>query len=196
MNNKFCKALGAIVVAVLLLAPALALGEARFPIDRGAVTDDANVLSQEMVAQIQEFQSVAESRTGVKVRVAVVHFLDGLDAQAYASKLFTRWNMGEEDFLLLGAAGEDSYGIASGQEMKRSFSDNNAQLMLSSSGFGEQFKDQQYDAAFGKFFVAFGQMLGRQYSVDMGLDKLFTAYQSGASVAQVATPTPTSGSFL
>ena len=114
-TKRLLKALAAVLVAMALLIPALALGEARFPADRGAVTDDANVLSQAMIKEIGEFQTLALARTGVRVRVAVVHFLDGLDAQTYARELFVRWGMGLMDLLILGAAGEDSFAAVSGR---------------------------------------------------------------------------------
>ncbi len=185
MKTKLGKALWAMMMVLVLLTPAAALGQARFPADRGAVTDDASVLPESLVANIAEFQTVALSRTGVKVQVAVVHFLDGLDAQTYAQELFARWDLGENDFLLLGAVGEDQYASASGTQLKKTWSDNNAQLLLSTSGFGELFKKQQYEQAFSQFFVAFGQTLGRLYSADMNLNGLFSAYG-----ATQATPAP------
>ncbi|NLV58916.1 MAG: TPM domain-containing protein [Clostridiales bacterium] len=185
-TKRLLKALAAVLVAMALLIPALALGEARFPADRGAVTDDANVLSQAMIKEIGEFQTLALARTGVRVRVAVVHFLDGLDAQTYARELFVRWGMGLMDLLILGAAGEDSFAAVSGAEFEQTISDNNIQLLLSNSGFGELFKAQQYETAFGKLFAALAQTLGKHYGADMDLGSLFAAYRSGAQ----ATPKP------
>jgi len=66
--------------------------------------------------------------------------------------------------------------------------------LLSTSGFGSLLKEQQYDDAFGRFFVAFGQLLGKQFSADMDSQRLFTAYQEGAEPtprpAATATPPP------
>lgn len=195
-TNLWKTLLAALLLAVLL-APLGALAQARFPADRGAVTDDADVLSQAMLREIAEFQSLAQARTGVNLQVVMVHFLDGLDAQAYAKELFLRRGLGPSDLLLLGAAGEDSFAVASGSQFKETISDNNMQLLLTTSGFGELFKAQRYEEAFGKFFVAFAQTLGKQYKVDMDLGRLFAAYQPTAQATPAPRPTtPSSGSYF
>lgn len=182
------KKLFALVAALLLvwacLLPSFALAGTRFPSLHGTVTDDTNTLSGAMVSDIEKLQTLAQSRTGVTIHVAVVHFLDGLDIQTYANQLFARWELSDNDFLLLGAVGEDAYASVSGKNVQRNFSDQNAKALLASSGFSEMFKSQQYDAAFGKYFVAFADMLGKQYGTTITLNNLFSSYQPGAQATQ------------
>lgn len=197
VNNRILKVLGTALLLAVLLTPMLTQAQARFPADRGAVTDDANVLSSVMIQEIGEFQSLVQARTGVELQVVVVHFLDGLDAQTYAREMFVRRGMESSDMLLLGAAGEDGFAVASGVQFKENISDNNMQLLLTTSGFGELFKAQRYEEAFGKFFVSFAQTLNKQYGVNMDLGGLFAAYQSGAQPAPTPRPTaPGVGSYF
>ncbi len=187
----------ALLVVLLcgLMLPGLALSGARYPTLAGAVTDDANALSQTLVSDMAKFQSLAQADTGVVPYVVIVHFLDGLDAQTYANELFARWKLGDNDFLLLGAVGEDTYACAMGKGVK--FSELNAKNLLASSGFSQLFKSQHYDEAFGKYFVAFSDMLGKQYSVNLRLGQLFSAYQTGTqATAPAATSKPNWTAFV
>lgn len=171
-----------VALLVLCLLPGLSLAEARYPALRGPVTDDANVLSQGVTADIAALAERVKSRTQVGVYVVIVHFLDGVDAQTYANKLFERWELGADDFLLLGAAGEDAFATASGKGVKKTLNDGGAGLLFT-SGFSERFKTQDYDGAFGKYFVGFTQLLNKQYAVDIQLENLFLAYQPGGQNA-------------
>ena len=177
-----------IAVALVVFAPLCSLAEARYPALRGAVTDDANVLSKETVDDIVSFQTMAKARADVTVYVVMVHFLDGVDAQTYANTLFTRWGLGENDFLLLGAAGEDSFASATGKSLKEKFSDANAQSLLFTSGFGAAFKEQRYDEAFEQYFIAFTDMLNKKYDVDVQLDKLFSNISGVVEKAKPSKP--------
>lgn len=162
---------------LVALVPSFAWAEARFPTDMGVVTDDAGVLSESMRKEMEAFAALAHTRAGVKVQVAVVHFLDGLAVQDYANRLFRHWEMGENGFLLLAAVGEDSFATASGEGFKKAVSDHNLHVLLGTTEFGRLLEEQQYGDAFGRFFAAFGRLLEKQFSVDMDSQRLFTAYQ-------------------
>lgn len=194
MKNKLFAALLVLLALSLAMAPAWAEGQGgvRYPDQRGAVTDDANVLSDGLVRDIASFQTLAFSRADVNVQVVIVHFLDGMEVQAYANALFNRWGLGDDDFLLLGAVGEDSFASASGADVKARFTDSNAQSLLYTSKFSELFKAQQYDAAFGHYFVAFSDMLGKQFSADISLGNLFASAQPGQTAAPTLSDTVTS----
>ena len=83
-------------IVVFLLIPALALAGVRMPADRGTVTDDANVLSAQTASDIAEYARLLKDDTGINVRVAIVHFLDGLDAQTYAARRIIANHSGEK----------------------------------------------------------------------------------------------------
>ena len=191
MTKRFVAVLSAFVLAIALLPLGSAMAAAvRYPDLRGAVTDDANALSKEVAADIASFQSSAQAKTGVKVYVAVVHFLDGVDAQTYANTLFSRWGLSDNDFLLLGAAGEDAFASAAGTAVKTKLTDSNTQGLLFTSGFSEAFKAQEYDAAFSRYFVAFADMLNKQYNASLSLGKLFADYQPQTKTAPRAASRP------
>ena len=170
----------------MLLAVSTAFA-ARMPENRGALTDDADVLGAQTAKDIAEYAEEAEDETGVSLHVVIVHFLDGLDVQTYADRLFASWRLGEDDMLLLGAAGEDSFASVLGEDVREKLGQKNAEnLMYTSSMFGELFKRQEYDAAFGRYFVALNTLLNKQYDENIKLGDLFSSAQAPAQSAQSA----------
>ena len=169
------KRIFAILLSLLLLAlPLSALGATRMPERRGAVTDDADVLSTQTAADLAAFIEEVEDETELSLHVAIVHFLDGLDAQAYAAELFTRWNLGNDDILLLGAAGEDTFATVMGADASKQLGRTNAEnLMFTSSSFGSLFAAQRYDEAFASYCTAFSALVQKQLDETIRMDGLF-----------------------
>lgn len=195
MKTSIWKALTAWMLALLLAlsAGAVALGETRYPTLGGVLTDDANALSQSMARDIAAYATQVESKTGLKLHVALVLFLDGEPVQTYADTLFTRWELGTEEVLLLGAAGEDTFALSAGAEARAHLSDTSLKSLLYASGFADAFRGQRYDAALGAFFVGFNDLLNKQYDADLKLDSLFAAYQP---TAQASASTATTGTSV
>ena len=128
----------------LLLLFSAALADVRMPSRRGAVTDDADVLSAQTAADIATYAEKAEEETGLRLQTVIVHFLDGMDVQSYAQRLFERWELQDEDLLLLVAAGEDSFATVMGSEAAEKLGKANAEnLMYTSSGFSALIRSQQ-----------------------------------------------------
>ncbi|NLO83856.1 MAG: TPM domain-containing protein [Clostridiales bacterium] len=184
----------ALCLLMILLPLSGAIGEARLPMERGAVTDDADVLSAQTASDIGEYAERVESETGIDFYVAIVHFLDGIDAQTYADRLFKSWHLDDDAMLLLGAAGEDTFATAMGTYAKKKIGEKNAEnLMFTSSSFSELFKTQQYDMAFGKYFIALNTLLSKQFDSSIKLKNLFKAAQTESTTTQ--TPTQSTVNF-
>lgn len=174
----------ALFLSVLLcLAPLAAQAAARMPEARGVVTDDADVLSVSTVKDLESYFEDVEDETDIGLHVAIVHFLDGLDAQTYADELFDKWALEEDDVLLLGAAGEDSFATAMGREAQKVLGKTNAEnLMFTSSQFSTLFRQQRYDEALGAYCTAFNALLSKQAEADIRMDGRFG--QSSAQTNQ------------
>lgn len=159
---------------MVLLVPAVAVAAARMPAMRGVVTDDADVLGAQTAADIAAYAEMVEDETDIRLHVALVHFLDGLDVQTYADQLFAKWELGEDDMLLVGAAGEDSFATAMGKDVQQTLGKSNAEnLMYTSSAFSGLFRSQQYDAAFCAYFQAMNTLISKQMGQTIRLGKLF-----------------------
>lgn len=178
-KNTFIKKLVcALLCALMLGSTALAATGARMPAQRGAVTDDADVLSAKTAQDIEAYAEMLDDDADVKLHVALVHFLDGMDAQSYADALFGEWKLGKEDMLVLGAAGEDSFAVSMGDEVKEKLGEKSAEaLMFTSSRFSDLFRSQRYDEAFGSFFIAFNSLVEKRYGETISLGKLFEGSQ-------------------
>ena len=166
LKNMLCLCL---CLVMALAGPALA--SARLPVQRGAATDDADVLSAQTVSDFSSYAQQVEAETGLRLHVALVHFWDGLDAQAYADALFEAWNLGDMDILLCGAAGEDAFATAMGDGAADLLGRQSAEnLMYTSSRFGTLFASQQYNAALTEYCRAFNALVLKRTDADISLD--------------------------
>lgn len=197
MRKPIKKILCAALCLVLVLMPLTALGRTRLPAERGVVTDDANVLGAQTVSDIAAYAEKVKDATALELHVAVVHFLDGLDAQTYANELFLKWNLKAEDVLLLGAAGEDRFAAVMGETAQRILGSKNAEnLLYTSSSFSTLFRSRQYDAAFDAYFTAFNALVEKQTDQKIKLGKLFASAQTQKPAAEPAPSGRVYGSQL
>ena len=143
------------------------------------------------------YASRVEEETGVKLHVALVNFLDGMEVKTYARQLFQRWELGGDDLLLLGAAGEDSFAAVMGSNVEKKLGASNAEnLLYTSSSFATLFQSQQYDAAFASFSEALNDLLERQYNqlfaevpaaqVSKGREALKTTLEVNGSITPIS----------
>ena len=188
-----------ILSLMLVLVSTLALADARMPASRGTLTDDADVLSNDVGNAIVEYVSDVESETGVKMHVAIVHFLDGVDAQTYANQLFEKWELDDQSVLLLCAAGEDTFATAMGKKAENKLSKQNMDnLMYTSSDFSNAIAEQAYDAGFARYFVAFNDLINKRYDASLKLPKALTRAAAAGDAQpdeQPATQTSSIGSL-
>lgn len=168
------KLLCILLCLMMFLLPASALGAARMPEMRGNITDSADVLNAQTAADLAEFAKQMTQTAGVNLHVATVHFLDGMEAQAYAEKLFQKWELTDEDLLLVCAAGEDTFATAIGATAEQLIGRANAEnLLYTSSEFGQLFRTQQYDAAMAAYCKGMNALLEKQTGDSVRMDGLF-----------------------
>lgn len=86
------------------------------------VADEADVISSDTEKYIIEKNAELEQLCGGQIVVATVDFLDGMDIEDYAYKLFKDWKIGDEDrdngILLLLAIGEENYWCMQGKGLE------------------------------------------------------------------------------
>lgn len=163
-----------VLLCLMLLLPVSAFAQARMPERHGTVTDDANVLSAQTASDLSAYAEKLYDQADIGLHVAIVHFLDGMDVQSYANALFAKWELGDGDLLLLGAAGEDTFATALGADVQKRLGTANAEnLMFTSSSFAYQFSTQQYDAAFASWCVALNTLVEKQLDETIRMDGLF-----------------------
>ena len=168
------KLLQCLCLLMALILPLTAFAAVRMPAQRGTVTDDANVLSTQTIHDVNDYATLLADETGVGLHVAVVHFLDGLDAQTYADRLFEKWSLSSDDLLLLAAAGEDTCATSMGKDVSEKLGKANAEnLMYTSSAFASLLRTQQYDAAFNAYFTALNALVEKQTGSTIRMGSLF-----------------------
>lgn len=153
------------VVLVLLLSclllPPLAQAETAYGIIDQAesfyVADEANVLSADTETYIVEQNAVLEDLCGGQIVVATVDFLDGMDIEDYAYKLFADWEIGDADknngVLLLLAIGEEDYWCMQGKGLENNLTSGDIDDILWSY-LEEDFAAGDYDRGVRSTFDA------------------------------------------
>lgn len=170
MKKLFCLLLS----MMLLVLPVSAFAAARMPEMRGNINDSADVLSAQTVSDLAEFSKLVTQQENIDLHVVTVHFLDGMEAQAYAEQLFRKWELTEEDLLLVCAAGEDTFAAAMGEYAEQVLGRTNADnLLYTSSDFGSLFRTQQYDAAMAAYAKGLNTLLEKQTGSSVRMDGLF-----------------------
>ncbi len=155
MKQKYVSVLLCILLLLCLPSGAFAVVDAPADVYVG---DYANVLSESTERYIiAENQKLAEA-TGAQIVVVTVDFLDGIEIEDYAYKIFNDWGIGDADrnngLLLLLAIGEDNYYAMQGAGIER---------VLSSGTLGDYLYDYleddfaagDYDAGVNDVFDAF-----------------------------------------
>ena len=129
-RSKSCSLHSASVIMLLLIMllvslPVLAsaaYGGVISQSDSFYVADEANVISSDTEKYIIEKNAELEQLCGGQIVVATVDFLDGMDIEDYAYKLFKDWKIGDEDrdngILLLLAIGEENYWCMQGKGLE------------------------------------------------------------------------------
>ena len=126
-SKSFRPALSVFLAAVLVLAftffgAAAAFGAVVSPSSSFYVTDEADVINADTEEYIVQKNAELEQLCGSQIVVVAVDFLDGMDIEDYAFKIFHDWNIGDEDknngVLLLLAIGEENYWCMQGKGLE------------------------------------------------------------------------------
>lgn len=169
-----------ILVLALLLMVSAAFAEPRYPDKAEPISDFANVFSKETIDALNAFNTNLKSKTGATLHVVTVHFLDGADARSYSNELFTRWNLGTNDILLLLAVGEDSFFTAAGQALNNKFPETSREVLLSDA-FLARYLALDYDGAIREYIPKLAEVLGKNYGAAIALPKFFGAAEAPAT---------------
>ena len=128
-NRHVLRSASAIVLVLIILLvmslPVLAsaaYGGVISQSDSFYVADEADVISSDTEKYIIEKNAELENLCGGQIVVVAVDFLDGMDIEDYAYKLFKDWQIGDEDrdngILLLLAIGEENYWCMQGKGLE------------------------------------------------------------------------------
>ena len=174
----------AIAIAVALLFCLFTAQADTYPIRRGAVNDDAAVLSDSTSKDIETLNERSDAQFTVITR----HFLGGADAQEYCDALFQAWNLSSNDLLLLLVIGEERYAVSMGDVLQLSaLSPEQLNSLLSAKIRQPFIQERDYDGAVGGFLLAAATQIARAYGDTLNTSGLFgTTHQeqqnaSGAS---------------
>lgn len=159
------------LLAALLLCSA-AFADPRYPDQSGVATDAASVLSVKVVEDLRKLDKRLNKAEAPRLYIATVDFLDATDAQTYADELFDRWDLDDDEVLLILCVGEESYAIAAGKNARRILSDNALNKLLAGS-LHEPFLDMRYDEALASFAKGFAIEVERTCGVTIKTEDLF-----------------------
>lgn len=167
------KRLFALLLAALLLLPLIsAMAEPRYPESQGTVTDAAAVLSASTVQDLRKLAEVFSDADTMDLYVVTVDFLDGATLSNYADGLRNKWQLEEDDLLLLMVVGEDKFGFFGGADVNKHLSVATQQKLLSTI-FNTPFLQQDYDAAIAALMPALATEAGKSWNESVDISGLF-----------------------
>ncbi len=115
-----------LVLLILTFAPATGYADVVDPTEAFYVADYANVLEAETEKYIIQMNNQLYNETGAQIVVVTIDFLDGMEIEDYAYKLFNEWGIGSSErnngVLLLLAIGEDNYWAVQGKGLEQTLS--------------------------------------------------------------------------
>ena len=176
---KFFRLLAAVCLVLALLASS-ALADPRYPARQGSVTDAAAVLSASTAGEVGEAVRTLEDKTDITLHVVTVDFLDGVTCAAYAEGLRSRWELEDEDVLLLLAVGEDTFGLYGGDAFTSRIPQSTQQKLLYTH-LQSPFMNQDYDGALQAFIPALLTECGKVWDKTIDLKGLLGAPEATAA---------------
>src|SRR6267143_5016537 len=127
----------ALVVLVVLLCAALAVGAVTFPPLTDRVVDEAHILSPRERDALSSKLAELEAKSGIQLVVATVNSLQGQEIEPYANELFRTWKLGEKaknnGVLLLVAPNERRVRIEVGYGLEGTLTDALSKVIITNA---------------------------------------------------------------
>ena len=178
---------------LLLLCTLLpAAAEPRYPSQAGVTTDIAAVLSHETLEDLRTLDSRLDKADALRLCIVTVDFLDAQPVQDYADALFDRWDLDDDELLLLIAVGEESYAVSTGDNVDRLLASSTLTKLLTTH-LAESFLAQRYDEAIALFVPAVVREINKVCGTNVATDGLFTRKSDSLIVNWASSLTQASG---
>lgn len=191
MRKTVCFAL---ILLLLLLTPVSFA--VTYPVQRGNVNDDADVLSD---VTVKDIETMNDRFIDARFIVVTRHFLGGADVQDYCDNLYKAWNLGENDLLLLLVIGEERYAVAAGVGVTSALPSDGINTLLSSKLRTAFIQDRDYDGAVGSFILGAATQIARTNGTSLNTAGLFgtetQAQNSGSSSGSTVFTTNLTGNW-
>lgn len=175
--------------ALLLLLP-VASQAVSYPAQRGAVNDDAGVLSEQTAADIEQLNTAARN-ADISFVVVTRHFLGGADAQSYCDGLFDAWKLDKKTVLVLLVIGEERYAITCGQAVRDMIGQEQINSLLAAKLRAPYLNDRNYDGAVGDFLLAMTAQAAKNSGNAVKTSGLFGSAKESTAASQPATGSQT-----
>lgn len=152
----------------------------RYPKQDGYATDAAQILSSTTLEDLGTVDKRLDQADVLRLKIATVDFLDGQEVGAYADALFDRWDLDDEDVLLLLAVGNGEYAISAGSDAARKLTPALQQELLQQHVKPMlDKKEKDYEGAVVDFTLAFVSETNRLYGKRISTSGLFGKSASG-----------------
>ena len=187
------------IVAVLALCLGLmipAQADVQYPPSQGIVTDlsadptkdhTGKALQSETRQYLEELAEKMENASLGKFYVAVQDFIGGQDARDYAQALFSAWELGSGDVLLLMVIGEETAALAVGEEAQKALP-RQEQTNLLANHFQAAYKNFEYDRAVQELGVQVADSLAKAAGKTVQFGGLNAAASTAAQTTSNTAP--------
>lgn len=154
------------------------------------VADYAKVIDSDTEDYIVQKNGDLEAACGGQIVVVTVDFLDGMDIEDYAYKIFNDWEIGSKEnnngVLLLLAIGEENYWCMQGKGLENKITADDIDDMLWNY-LEDDFASGDYDAGVRSFFDEMYSEVSSYYAKDTGEDDFYFDYEGTAEMVDIFT---------
>ncbi len=169
-----------LIAALLLPAEGLALV---YPEKSGYVLDGTGLLQEELRQDIDTLNVRTGEAYGGHAYLYVTHFLGGTSAHDFARELFSRWQLSENDFLLVMVIGEETSALKLGDKLL-SLLPGDAGDTVMASYFRDTYQSRAYNQAVADVMPQLAQRAARAYQKSLDLSGLFSPSGAVSQTAQ------------
>lgn len=159
-----------IAVITLVILPVTALADVPEPTEAFYVADYANVIDGETEQHIIKNNKELFDKTGAQIVVATVDFLNGMEIEDYAMKMFNNWGIGSKEknngVLLLLVIGEENYWCVQGKGLENKLSSGKIKNILNFY-LEPHFAMGDYDEGVYRTFNALLSNVSSIYGIDI-----------------------------
>ncbi len=154
-----------IIISLIIINIAYAVS---YPVLKGYVTDDANIISPEYESQISRLISEIEKETTAEIAIVTVPSLEGIAKETYATELFERAGIGKKDkdngLLILIALQEREYRVEVGYGLEGLIPDS-SKVTLGTRILEPNFKEGNFGKGIYEALLAIQKILQGQNEV-------------------------------
>ena len=163
-----------VILLCLLLFRAVSCQAITYPEKGGYLVDSTGLITEEIRRDIDTLSERTEASYGGRAYVYVTHFLGGTPVHEFARELFDRWQLTDQDYLLVMVMGEETSALLLGKKLSSALPGETADNVMSRY-FRPDFQRREYGQAVASVLPEMSRQAARAFQKELDVSGLFSA---------------------